>query len=783
MGAGKVTLECKVTFEKFLKSSSGALAKIEQIDFWNLEEFFLKSAEAFEMLKNALLQCTALKTVCFAYCKLYELDVRGFNALAVLLSQCPKLELLDVRCTLNPLLLDSTPDNTFCGALEKCKNLKWLFFNGNFSKENIDEEFFNRLLYALKKLKKLLNVQYGVHDFQEQHKSALDNINIDYENQEESDSESELKERELEGATPAVLLRNGFLKRLPEQVKTEALHEGTFLLSKIARYTIETEIKAQRRLNNRAHYITIEDSVEDPVDNSVTYHKKSVYINQDYEAFLECDNIFLGEGVYGKVFVVQNVLTGKWHYMKNLAKGALRDSELDILKREGMALSSENLSSKGILIGELIHGKNLKVIINEIEQKKLSLFKQACDRKVDAKEAREIALKESLSFEEALALNISLVEAYESLHRKGYVHRDIKPDNVMFDSKQKKCIAIDFGLSAKVGEESKLGGCYAYAPPEAFLAPPNLKNDIYSIGIIAGKILAFTISNTCLNPYNDQFNHYEKLSLDTLDITSGRYKYLKELCKLARPGKSELKTFIACYFEFFPIIFAAKNAEYQQSKNLSAQVISLCRLIYQMTEPLEDRPDINFVLEEMRKIRLAHIEKRMIHFTSSLEIQYNRVLNGLYESRDKLSNATHALESIDIFLLSAVDVNEKSRPSVESLIQYKGNLNGTLKLKKKLNAEIKGCSLKKPANTPMLETKASGEIQEYFLEKENVNPEPQNNIILYSFKNGGKPASLLTQTLHQGQKRSRAISENQNVTQNNKHRQKKSVEKRKVQVT
>jgi hypothetical protein len=83
----------------------------------------------------------------------------------------------------------------------------------------------------------------------------------------------------------------------------------------------------------------------------------------------------------------------------------------------------------------------------------------------------------------------------------------------------------------------------------------------------------------------------------------------------------------------------------------------------------------------------------------------------------------------------------------------------------------------------MLETKASGEIQEYFLEKENVNPEPQNNIILYSFKNGGKPASLLTQTLHQGQKRSRAISENQNVTQNNKHRQKKSVEKRKVQVT
>ncbi|HXH55110.1 MAG TPA: hypothetical protein VNK03_05140, partial [Gammaproteobacteria bacterium] len=184
------------------------------------------------------------------------------------------------------------------------------------------------------------------------------------------------------------------------------------------------------------------------------------------------------------------------------------------------------------------------------------------------------------------------------------------------------------------------------------------------------------------------------------------------------------------------VIFGAKDPEYQKRRNLSAEAIALCRLICQMTEPLQKRPGIDAVLKKIREIRLGHIKKRMIHFMPALGNDYNDILNKLYSRRGKLSNATHALDDLDILLLRAVDTNEKNRPLINEMKEYLKKLNNTLNRKKTLNTEIQEHYLKKPNNTQILakklqriEKKLRIKIQECFFEQENVAPEPQNGTL------------------------------------------------------
>ncbi|MDZ4767429.1 MAG: serine/threonine-protein kinase, partial [Chloroflexota bacterium] len=90
-------------------------------------------------------------------------------------------------------------------------------------------------------------------------------------------------------------------------------------------------------------------------------------------------------------------------------------------------------------------------------------------------------------------LLVALLQALAYLHRRGVLHRDVKPENVLVDASGQLKV-LDFGLATlrdQPDDDDAISGTITYMPPEILsgIGTPSEMSDLYAVGVIAYQLL------------------------------------------------------------------------------------------------------------------------------------------------------------------------------------------------------------------------------------------------------------------------------------------------------
>ena len=92
-----------------------------------------------------------------------------------------------------------------------------------------------------------------------------------------------------------------------------------------------------------------------------------------------------------------------------------------------------------------------------------------------------------MSHREAVVVGIEVARALAAVHAAGYVHRDVKAQNVMRD-RTGKIVLMDFGTGYDLARDRRaqdLVGTPAYMAPELLRgAAATVQSDVYSVGVL-----------------------------------------------------------------------------------------------------------------------------------------------------------------------------------------------------------------------------------------------------------------------------------------------------------
>ncbi|KAJ0963750.1 hypothetical protein J5N97_028872 [Dioscorea zingiberensis] len=194
-------------------------------------------------------------------------------------------------------------------------------------------------------------------------------------------------------------------------------------------------------------------------------------LNKDYDV-----GALIGRGRFGAVFRCVSRISGELFALKSIDKALLTDPlDYDLSSREAKL---HRLAAAGNPLAVQIHAdyeddESIHLVLDFCPGP--DLFDRIAEKGAPISEP------------EAAMLMEDLMEAIAACHRRGVVHRDVKPENVVFDSEGRIRI-VDFGSAGWIGDGGgmrELVGTPYYVAPEVVRGDEyGEKVDVWSAGVV-----------------------------------------------------------------------------------------------------------------------------------------------------------------------------------------------------------------------------------------------------------------------------------------------------------
>lgn len=220
----------------------------------------------------------------------------------------------------------------------------------------------------------------------------------------------------------------------------------------IRKLQLETKIKTAKNLSN--------------VFLSPEEHPKlnmPVYIGEDGEAICVNTMNSIASGKSGEIYLGWRLDTSELCAVKKQKLSDISRSEVVTLKKLNKHIDTYHIDNDEYTIDvqQLAWGNNLK----------------------DAK------LKEQIIENPKLNIAFHVTKAISEFHKKGFIHGDIKLENILWDPDRKKCTLVDMGAAKEVGNHFEVTdnkpGTILYRAPE-LLKGGNTYNEateVYALGV------------------------------------------------------------------------------------------------------------------------------------------------------------------------------------------------------------------------------------------------------------------------------------------------------------
>jgi eukaryotic-like serine/threonine-protein kinase len=125
---------------------------------------------------------------------------------------------------------------------------------------------------------------------------------------------------------------------------------------------------------------------------------------------------------------------------------------------------------------------------------------------------------------ESAAIVAQVATGLDHAHRHGIVHRDVKPDNVLFDA-DGSALITDFGIATAgfhqrlTGEGRAMGTPHYMSPEQAMGKPVDGRSDVYACGVMLYEMLAGVPPFDGEDSYSVGYKHVHEMATP-LDVTA-----------------------------------------------------------------------------------------------------------------------------------------------------------------------------------------------------------------------------------------------------------------------